>query len=103
MLNQSEFDYIKRILERGEITVDEANIQKVEMQRVMVVKGRLPASLRKVLNEAVKVGRLAHLKKDGHKPEVYYNPRFKHLATSARKEHENHALQALGKMFIVGV
>lgn len=60
--NQNNLERLKDQLERGLITVDEANVQKVLNERVLVVT-RLPSDIRKALNLAVKSGRLAHMKK----------------------------------------
>ena len=54
----------------GEMTADQANVEKVRMARVMVVT-KLPADVRRALNNAVKTGTLCHKKKDRLKPEVY--------------------------------
>jgi len=54
--------------------------------RIRVVH-KLPASVRKALNTAVKSGQLGHMPKDGVKPEVYYHPTFKHLAIEERNKH----------------
>ncbi len=73
-------------LDRKEITVEEANVQLVRQERFRVVH-KLPASVRKALNAAVKSGQLGHFKKDGVKPEVYFHPNFKHLAVEERNKH----------------
>lgn len=86
-LNQNDYEYLKDQIQQGKITAAEANVLKVEMQRVLIVCGSLPASVRKILNEAVKSGRLEHKKRDGYKPEVYYKSGFAYLANGERNHH----------------
>jgi saccharopine dehydrogenase-like NADP-dependent oxidoreductase len=94
-LTQNHIEHLQDLLERGEITADQANVEKVKMARVQVVTGRLPAQVRKALNNAVKCGELCHSKKNGKKPEVYYHPNFEYLAKQAQREHEQATLKAL--------
>lgn len=87
-LKQNDQDRLRDMLQRGEMTVDQANVEKVRMMRVQLVTSRVPLRVRKALNNAVKSGELGHMKKHGHKPEVYYHPTFKYLATQERNKHE---------------
>lgn len=57
------------------------NVQQILCGGTRVVRGRIPARVRRELNAAVKAGALGHLKKDGLKPEVFFHPDHKHLAT----------------------
>lgn len=84
--NQNNFERLMDRKERGLISTDDANVQLVLQERFRVVH-KLPASVRKALNAAVKDGRLGHMKKDGVKPEVYYHPTFKYLAIEERNKH----------------
>lgn len=93
-LTQNHIEHLQDLILRGEITADEANVEKVRMGRVQVITARLPAQVRKALNEAVKRNYLGHMKKDGNKPEVYYHPTFDYLARRARDDHEKNALIA---------
>lgn len=91
---QNDMEHLLDLVNRGEITADQANVQKVRMARVVVVS-KLPADVRKSLNAAVKSGELCHKKKDGRKPEVYYHPNFEHLANEERNQAEKEMLIAL--------
>jgi len=84
--NQNNLERLLDQRDQGKITVDDANVQLVLQERFRVVH-KLPASVRKALNAAVKDGRLGHMKKDGIKPEVYYHPTFKYLAIEERNKH----------------
>lgn len=97
-IKQNDLEYLKDMVERGQLTVEQANIKKIKMQRVMLVVGRLPASLRKTLNAAVKRGELGHMLKRGKQPEAYYHPIFEYLARSERKKYEESVNKALTKV-----
>ncbi|MGZ8220035.1 MAG: hypothetical protein ACXWT0_00155 [Methylobacter sp.] len=94
-LKQNDLEHLQDMMQRGEMTADQANVEKVRMMRVQLVTGRLPAQVRKSLNAAVKSGELCHAKKDGKKPEAYYHPTFEHIAKQERKAHELSILNAL--------
>ena len=94
-LQQNDWERLVDRVQRGELTVDQANVEKVRMMRVQLVTNRLPASVRRALREAVKRGELAHMRKDGHKPEAFYHPAFEHLARAERAAHERDVIRAL--------
>ena len=98
-LSQNQLEHIIDMMQRGEITADQANVKKVLTQRVLLVVTKLPAGVRKALNAAVKNGELAHMKKDGHKPEVYFHPTFDYLAKGERSAHERSVLRASRVVF----
>lgn len=87
-LQQNDLEHLQDLIERGEITVEQANVEKVKMARVQLVINSVPSSVRKQLSDAVARGDLGHMKKDGLKPEAYYHPDFEHLAVSERKKRE---------------
>jgi hypothetical protein len=51
--------------------LDTPNVQLILSQGIRIVRGKLPAYVRKELSAGVKNKRLAHIKKDGLKPEAY--------------------------------
>lgn len=94
-LTQNHTEHLSDQLQRGIITADEANVEKVRIARVQIVTGKLPAQVRKALNSAAKRGYLGHWKRSGRKPEVYFHPTFEHLARQARANHESKTITAL--------
>ena len=100
-LKQNDLERLHDMVQKGELTADQANVQMVRMQRVMLVTARIPAEIRKALNQAVKRGELAHMKKDKHKPETYYHPTFDYLARSERNKHELSVLRAVAGVMAV--
>ena len=99
--NQNDLEYLRDLIDRGEMTADEANVEKVRMERVLVVSS-LPRDVRSALNRAVKNGFLGHKKKDGLRPEVYYHPSFEHLAIGERSNIEREKINALKSVFVQG-
>lgn len=99
MIKQNDLEHILDLHQRGLITADEANVMKVQFQRVLVVT-KLPPVVRRCLNAAVKRGELAHKKKDGALPEVYYHPKFEYLANYERNKALERKIEALKKVCI---
>jgi hypothetical protein len=95
-LKQNDREHLQDMVQREEMTADQANVEKVRLRRVQLVIGRIPAHVRKALNDAVKRGYLGHATKDGRKPEAYYHPTFEHLAKQERRDHERKVMAALG-------
>lgn len=100
MLSQNDLENLMDLVERGEMTTEEANIEMVRAERVRVISNSIPRSTRKALNDAVKCGRLGHYKRDGRKPEVYFHPSFDYLARSERNRIEKETIEALLKICI---
>lgn len=100
VLNQNDLENFMDLIERGEMTVDEANVEMVRSARIRVVSGSIPKNVRKALNDAVKCGKLGHYKKDGKKPEVYFHPSFDYLARYERNKAEKREIEALLKICI---
>ena len=94
-IKQNDLERIKDKLFLGEITLDQANVQMILCQRVRLIVGKIPMAVRRSLNAAVKAGELGHMRKDGHKPEVYYHPAFAHMARAARLKHEREVTNAV--------
>lgn len=96
-IKQNDLERLKDLMHRGELTADQANVEMVKTQRVRLVTSRLPAQVRRALNAAVKRGELAHLKKDGRRPEAYCHPTFEYLAHGERAKHEREIVEALAR------
>lgn len=102
-LSQNQLEHLQDMMQRGILTADQANVEKVKMTRVQLVLGRLPQQVRAALNAAVKRNELGHMKKDGRKPEAYFHPTFDYLARQERNEHERCVIKALaGTMARIG-
>jgi len=97
-LSQSEFEHLIGQVENGEFTPMEANVEIVLRQRVMLVTQSIPRDVRKVLNAAVKEGRLGHIKKSGYKPEAYFHPKFDYLVAGDRNEYESEKIRLLNSI-----
>ena len=98
MALQNDIESLKDLMDRGQMTAAQANVELVRIQRFRLVINSLPQDVRRALNQAVKAGMLGHMKKDGHKPECYYHPTFEYLAKGARKHHEDEIRRAVAKV-----
>lgn len=83
------------MLQQGKITLDQAHVMMVMARRIMLVTSKVPSNVRNALNAAVKSGELGHVKKDGQKPEAYYNKTFEYLVAGERNAHARSVLTAL--------
>jgi hypothetical protein len=79
--------------ERGETTTP--NVEVVRMMGVSLISGRVPAEVRRELREAVKAGRLGHLKRDGLLPEAFFHPNGRGNAIAARERAAREKIAAL--------
>ena len=96
MARQNDIEHLQDLMQRGELTADQANVQMVRNERFRMVVNSLPASLRKALNAAVRSGELGHMKKDGHKPECYFHPTFEYMAKAERLRREREVINLRG-------
>lgn len=99
MYNQNDIEFLKDMMHQNKMTAEEANVEMVRMRRVLVVS-KLPAAVRRYFNSAVKTGKLAHMKKKGMLPEVYYHPTFKHLAIEVRNQNAEKTINAIKSVCI---
>lgn len=76
------------------------NVQNILCQATRVVRGRIPAEVRKELMTAVKAGALGRLRKDGLKPEIFFHPDHKHGAIERQQREVEYAIKCLSKVFI---
>lgn len=83
--------------ERGELDCGK-NVAVVRMMGVRIIAGRMPASVRKELNEAVKAGKLGRLPKKGLMPEAYFHPNAKGHAIELREKEAGASIEALKKV-----
>ena len=97
MLSQNDMEWLADMVSRGQMTADEANVEKVRIQRVMVVN-KLPKEVRRALDNAVKNGELKHKKRDGLLPEVYYHPNFEYLVNAERNRVATERINGISKV-----
>jgi len=77
------------------------NVEQILAQASRVVRGRIPAQVRKELAAAVKAGVLGHLKKDGLKPEIYFHPDHKHGAIERQKREAEYSIECIASVIAV--
>jgi len=74
------------------------NVQNILVRGSRVINSRIPSQVRKELAAAVKAGVLGRLKKDGLKPEVFYNPNNKMSATEVQKREAEYVVSCVAKV-----
>ena len=82
------------MVENG-MSVADANAEVVRMMGVRVVSGKIDRGTRSALLEAVKAGRLGHLKRDGLKPETFFHPNAESAAREERSRIANAGIRAI--------
>lgn len=71
------------------------NVELIRAQASRIVKGKIPAQVRRELMAAVKTKQLGRFEKDGLLPEVFYHPDHKHGACERRKREAEYAISCI--------
>lgn len=74
------------------------NVEQILAQASRVIRGRIPAQVRKELAAAVKAGVLGHLKRDGLKPEIFFHPDHKNGAKERQAREAAYAIECIKKV-----
>lgn len=74
------------------------NVQNILVQGSRVIRGRVPAQVRKQLMAAVKAGALGHLKRNGLKPEIFFHPDHKGSAKEIQAREAAYAVNCIRKV-----
>ena len=74
------------------------NVELIRKHGHRVVRGRIPREVRIELMAAVKAGDLGHLKKDGLKPEIFFDPDHLHLARDIQQREAQYAIGCIAKV-----
>jgi len=77
------------------------NVEQILCQATRVIRGRVPAQVRKELSAAVKAGVLGRLPKDGLKPEIYFHPDHRHGAVELQQREAAYALGCVAAVVAV--
>lgn len=74
------------------------NVEQILAQGARLIRGKVPAAVRRELREAVKAGVLCHLPKDGLKPEAFYNPNNRNTAVWMRDREAEYSVSCIAKV-----
>lgn len=77
------------------------NVEDILCRASRVIRGRIPAQVRKELMAAVKIGALGHLKRDGLKPEIFFHPDHLHGAIERQKREAEYSVSCIAKVIAV--
>ena len=80
---------------RSEMQLYTPNVEQIRAQATRVVKGRIPAEVRKELMAAVKAGELGRLKRGGLKPEIFFHPDHLHGARERQQREAEYAVKCI--------
>jgi hypothetical protein len=78
------------------------NVQNILCGAMRVIRGKIPAQVRKELSAAVKAGALGHSKKDGLEPEIFYHPDHLHGAKDRQKREAQYAADCIAGVMVSG-
>lgn len=78
------------------------NVANILVGAMRVVRGRIPAGVRKELSVAVKDGVLGRLKRDGLKPEVFFHPDHKNGAIERQNREAQYSVECIAKVVAHG-
>lgn len=99
-LKQNDLEHIIDQVRIGKMTAEEGNVKMVLDRRVYIVMGKIPRDIRDQYSRAVKKGILGHRRKDGNKPEAYYNMTFEYLVNGEVNKVERARLSAVRSVCI---
>lgn len=77
------------------------NVEQILAQATRVVRGPIPARVRKELMAAVKCGALGRLPKDGPKPEIFFHPDHKNGAIELQRREAEYSVGCIAKVIAV--
>lgn len=78
------------------------NVANILVGATRVIRGRIPAGVRKELSAAVKDGVLGRLKRDGLKPEVFFHPDHKNGAIERQNNEARYSVECIAKVVAHG-
>lgn len=78
------------------------NVEQILCQASRVVRGKIPAQVRKELMAAVKAGVLGRLPKDGLKPEVFFHPDHKNGAKERQAREAAYSVSCIATVMASG-
>lgn len=75
------------------------NVANILAQASRVIRGRVPAQVRKELMAAVKAGALGRLKRQGLKPEIFFHPDHLHGAIDRQRREFEYSANLIKGVF----
>lgn len=75
------------------------NVTNILVQASRVIRGRVPAQVRKELMAAVKAGVLGRLKRQGLKPEIFFHPNHLHGAIERQRREFEYSANLIKGVF----
>lgn len=76
------------------------NVRLIRSEGIRIIRGRIPAQVRRELSAAVKSQELGHLRKDGLKPEIYFHPDHAGRARDLQFTEASEAIGWIGSVLV---
>lgn len=86
----------------NDLHITAPNTEQIRAHATRVVRGRIPASVRRELMNSVKLGLLGRLKKDGLKPEVFFHPDHANGAKERQSREADHSVRCIASVMVSG-
>jgi hypothetical protein len=83
--------------EDGDLDGIGPNAMVVQLMGAKLIRSRMPSEVRKEMMDAVKQGKLGHIKKEGLRPEAFHHPNARAHALDLRAEAFRQAVDAIKK------
>lgn len=74
------------------------NVEAIRAQASRVIRGKIPAQIRKELSAAVKAGHLGRLPKKGLLPEIFFHPDHRNGAIERQKREAEYAVKCIASV-----
>ena len=71
------------------------NVAQIRSQATRVIRGRVPAGVRRELSEGVRLGLIGHLRRDGLKPEIIFHPDHRNGAIERQVREAIYAVECI--------
>lgn len=75
------------------------NVENIRFQATRVIRGRIPAQVRRELSAAVKAGYLGRLAKKGLAPEIFFHPDHKNGAVERQRREFEYSANLIKNAF----
>lgn len=76
------------------------NVEQIRASGMRVVRGTVPASVRKELADAVRAGWLGRIRKNGLAPEIYFHPDHVNGAIERHKKEFEYGAQLIAQVCV---
>lgn len=99
-ISRNEAVKIAKAARENGMGLAESNVYIVQLIGVQLIEGPIPKDVRKALNDAVKDGRLGHIKRNGLKKEAYFHKNSRWVAMEKIEKDYKRRLETLRGVYV---